>query len=272
MKYKLIALDLDGTLKNSQKQITPKTKRKLIELAQKGVKIVLASGRPTAGIYKEAKELQFEQLGGYILSFNGAKIIDYQTHHVMYNNTYGHDIIERVYQRAKEYGLAILTYNDTTILTENEDDQYVQEEALINSMPIQHVDCLVDAVSWDVNKLLLTGKPDYIASIVDEFKAPFGDCLSIYRSAPFFIEVMGSGIDKAKSLAALLDEINIQQSEMIAFGDGYNDLSMIEYAGLGVAMKNAVDEVKNRADYVTLSNDEDGIYDCLMKLEGKGEI
>lgn len=272
MKYKLIALDLDGTLTNTQKEITPLTKNELIELAKKGVKIVLASGRPTAGIYYEADLLNLKELEGYILSFNGARIIDYKTGEVMYENIYGPDVVKKVYDRAKQYHLSVLTYQDRNVITEDESDKYIQEEHRINKMDIKHVDDFKGYVDFNVNKLLLTGDPEYVGSIIDEFKEPFGDTLSIYRSAPYFIEVMGPGIDKAQSLDALAKKLNIKQEEVIAFGDGYNDLSMIEYAGLGVAMANAVDGVKERANYVTLSNDEDGIYDCLKKLEEKGEI
>lgn len=272
MKYKIIALDLDGTLKNSQKQITKKTKDKLIELAKQGIKIVLASGRPTAGIFHEAKELELDKYGGYILSFNGARIINYKTGDVIYNDTYGKDLITSIYNQSKKYNLAILTYNGQDILTEDENDKYIIEESSINLMNTKHVESFLETVDFDVNKLLLTGEPDYLASIIDEFKAPYGDKLSIYRSAPFFIEVMGPGIDKAKSLSKLLEQLNLKREEMIAFGDGYNDLSMIEYAGFGVAMGNAVDEVKQCANYVTLSNDEDGIYDILIKLQDRGEI
>ena len=110
----------------------------------------------------------------------------------------------------------------------------------------------------------------YVEKIIDEFKEPDGDSLSIYRSAPFFIEVMAQGIDKAASLQALIERLGIKQEEVISFGDGYNDLSMIEFAGMGVAMENAVDQVKQCADYITLSNDDEGIYECLKLLNEKG--
>ena len=139
-------------------------------------------------------------------------------------------------------------------------------------MPIKHIDSFKETVNFSVNKVLLTGEPDYAKRIIDEFKEPYGESLSIYRSAPFFIEVMAQGIDKAASLQMLIEQLGIKQEEVISFGDGYNDLSLIEFAGMGVAMANAVDEVKQRANYITLSNDEEGIYECLKMLSGKGEI
>src|SRR5699024_1005825 len=125
------------------------------------------------------------------------------------------------------------------------------------NMPLKQVDDFKAVVDYPVNKVLLTGKPEYAATIEDEFKAPFKDSLSIYRSAAYFIEVMAKDIDKAASLKVLADSLNIRPEEIISFGDGYNDLSLIEFSGLGVAMGNAVDEVKQRANYITLSNDDE---------------
>ena len=272
MTYKLIALDLDGTLKSSKKQILPKTKTILQELAKKGIIIVLASGRPTAGMYNEANELELDKLGGYLLSFNGAKVVNYQNKEIIYQNIYDASIAHNVYDCAKKFNLAVMTYTDELILTEDENDKYVRIESDINHMPIKHVDDLKKAINFSVNKVLLTGEPDYVESILDVFKAPFENTLSIYRSTPFFIEVMGKNIDKAASLQRLIEKLGIKQEEVISFGDGYNDLTMIKFAGLGVAMENSVDDVKQFADYVTLSNDDEGIYECLKMLNEKGEI
>ena len=272
MTYKLIALDLDGTLKSSDKKILPKTKAILQKLAKQGVILVLASGRPTAGLYAEAKELELDKTGRYLLSFNGAKVVDYRTKKTIYQKVYDAKTAHAVYDRAKKYNLAVMTYTDELILTEDDNDKYVIIESEVNHMPIKHIDSFKETVDFSVNKVLLTGEPDHAKRIIDEFKEPYGESLSIYRSAPFFIEVMAQGIDKAASLRMLIEQLGIKQEEVISFGDGYNDLSLIEFAGMGVAMANAVDEVKQRANYITLSNDEEGIYECLKMLNRKGEI
>ena len=269
MKYKLIALDLDGTLKNSNNEITPKTKEALIKAQELGVKVVLASGRPTPGLRHEAHELELEKYEGYILSFNGARVVDLKTKETIYEQTLTIDEAKKAYDHAKEYNLACMTYEDDVIVTEDIDDEYVNVESRINDIEKKKVDSFKNNLKNPIHKVLLTGQPDYVGNIVDEFKEPFGDTLSIYRSAPYFIEVMAKGIDKAASLDRLAKSLGIKQEEVMAFGDGYNDLSMIEYAGMGVAMGNAVDEVKERANLVTLSNDEDGIAKVLSKyIEG----
>lgn len=269
MEYKLIALDLDGTLKNSNNEITPKTREALIQAQKLGIKVVLASGRPTPGLRHEARELELERYGGYILSFNGARVVDVKTGNTVYEQTLTIDEAKKSYDRAKEFGLACMTYEDDVVVTEDIDDEYVCIEAYINDIQKRKVESFKESLKKPIHKVLLTGKPDYVASIEEEFKKPFGDSLSIYRSAPYFIEIMAKGIDKATSLDRLAKSLHIKQEEVMAFGDGYNDLSMIEYAGLGVAMDNAVDGVKERANEMTLSNDEDGIAHTLKKyIEG----
>ena len=270
--YKLIALDLDGTLTNDNKDILPETKEMLVKLAKKGVKIVLASGRPTAGIMKEAHELDFDSNGGYILSFNGARIMDYATTKVVYEEVLEPSVAHEMYDRAKYFGLSPLTYTINHIITEDVGDHWIQKESFTTKMPIIHSHDFKKDVDFNVNKVLITGEPSYVAEIIDEFKKPYEDQLSIYRSDPYFIECMAKGIDKAKSLASLCEIIGIKQEETIAFGDGYNDLSMIEWAGLGVAMENAVDGVKERANYITKNNNANGVYFCLKELEEKGLI
>ncbi len=266
MNYKLIALDLDGTLKNSENKITPKTREALIKAQELGIKVVLASGRPTPGLRHEAKELELDRFGGYLLSFNGAHVSDYQTKETIYEQTLTIEEAKKAYDRAKEYNLAVMTYENNEVVTEDEKDEYVLVEGNINDINIKKIEDFKANLKDPIHKVLCTGKPEYVATIIDEYKEPFGDTLSIYRSAPFFVEVMAQGIDKAASLDRLASKLGIKQEEVMAFGDGYNDLSMIEYAGLGVAMANAVDGVKERANVVTLSNNEDGIAYMLAKV------
>lgn len=272
MKYKAIALDLDGTLKSSEKIILPKTKKILMDLSKRGVIIILASGRPTKGLEAEALELELDKVGGYLLSFNGASVIDFKSKRSIYQKTLTVEQAHKMYDHGKSYDLSVITYDDTNIITEDNEDQYVIQESNVTTMTINTVKSFKENVNSNVNKLLMTGNPDYVATIIDEFVVPFGDELSIYRSEPYFIEVMSKGIDKGASLQCLLDDIGLNKSELISFGDGYNDLSMIEFAGLGVAMENAVDDVKNRANITTKSNNDEGIYDVLSRLVENGEI
>ncbi len=259
MTFRAIALDLDGTLKNSQNEITPRTRQALIDCQKRGMIVILASGRPTPGLRHEARELELDKYHGILLSFNGANVYDLKEKKVIYEQVIEKEVADEIYDRAKKYQLGVLTYHDGKILTEDIHDEYVQLEGRINDMEIMHTTDFKASFDHPVNKVLLTGKPEYLAQIEDEFKAPYVNQLSIYRSSPFFLEVMANGIDKAASLDKLLNELCLKPSQLMAFGDGFNDISMIQYAGLGVAMANAQDKVKEVSDVVTLSNDDDGI-------------
>lgn len=259
MKYKLLVLDLDGTLTNSKKQITERTKTTLIQAQQRGITIVLASGRPTYGIVPLAEELQLARYGGYILSYNGGTIINWKTKEVIHQSVITSEKLPLLHEIAVKNGVDIISYQDEHIISETSDNEYIQYEAFLNKMRIKEVDSFIDAVSFPVPKCLIVGKPEKLKHLEGEMNSIFGDEMSIYRSEPFFLELVPPNIDKAKSLQKLLLHTGHTREEMIACGDGYNDLSMIQFAGMGVAMANAQQVVLDASDYITLSNDEDGV-------------
>lgn len=269
MAYKIIALDLDGTLTNSEKKITPRTKEALFRIQEKGIKVVLASGRPTPGVLPLAEELRLKDYGSYILSYNGARITNCKTKEAVCNETLPRKIIKEVYEEALLQDAGIITYEDDAIVVGNGIDRYCEIEAGINKLPLKEVDNFTEYVNFDVNKCLLTGHDEHMARVERNFAKRFGTILNIYRSEPFFVEIMPKGIDKAQSLEKLLNQIGYTREELICCGDGFNDLSMIKYAGLGVAMANAQEEVKAAADFITKSNDEDGVAYVIEKfIEG----
>lgn len=261
--YRAIALDLDGTLTNHEKVVTPKTREALLKAASEGAVIILASGRPTYGIEPVAECLELNQRGGYILSYNGGNIVNAQTGEKLFSQFLPDEVIPELYAYAKENGHALLGYAGNEIITEMPDDQYVKEESRINKMNIRKVENLFEALEPHPTKLLMTGDPTLMLKAEEKLVEKLGDRMDIFRSAPFFLELVPKGIDKAQSLQRLLGKINLTPADMIAFGDGYNDLSMLKLAGVGVAMANAAPEVRAEADYVTLSNEEDGVAAAL---------
>lgn len=261
--YRAIALDLDGTLTNHEKVVTPKTREALLKAASEGAVIILASGRPTYGIEPVAECLKLNQRGGYILSYNGGNIVNAQTGEKLFSQFLPDEVIPELYAYAKEHDHALLGYAGNEIITEMPDDEYVKEESRINKMNIRKVDNLFEALEPHPTKLLMTGDPTLMLKAEEELVEKLGDRMDIFRSAPFFLELVPKGIDKAKSLTRLLAKINLTPADLIAFGDGYNDLSMLKLAGMGVAMENAAPEVRAEADYVTLSNEEDGVAAAL---------
>ncbi len=255
----MVVLDLDGTLTNSQKELSSRNREALIRLQEQGVKVVLASGRPTYGIVPIAKALELDRFGGYILAYNGGVILDFASKKEVYSNVLPDDLIAPLYRYSTDAECVILSYDNEYILTEQPDDKYVGVEAHLNKMEVRRVENFVEAFSAPLPKCLTVGDPEKILNLEQQLKELFGERMGIFRSEPFFLELVPLGIDKAQSLSRLLEHTGGDKSEMIAFGDGYNDLSMIEFAGIGVAMSNAQPAVRERADFIAKNNDEDGV-------------
>lgn len=266
MDKKVLVLDIDGTLTNSKKEITQATKNAIWEMAAKGHDLVLASGRPTPGMRAAERELRMEEYGGYLLSFNGAKVIECRTGEVIYQRLLSRALIPSLYRFAKEHSCGLITYLGDTVISAFEPDEYVALEARINGIEIQVVENFVDFVDFDINKCLMTAPanvaPDYERQLRELYKGE----ASIYRSEPFFIEIMPLNVDKATSLARILEVLGVKREDTICCGDGFNDISMVKYAGVGVAMGNAQKALKEVADYITASNDEDGIVEVIHEF------
>ena len=259
MKYKMIVLDLDGTLTNNKKEITPRTKQALMQAQAAGVHVVLASGRPTYGIVPLAEELKLKENGGFILAFNGGKIIDCTNNEVLFEQKLDEQLVPILFQEAQKAGMEILTYQGEGIAATNKDDEYVQHEAFINKMPVMQYDDFLNQLVYPINKCLIVGDPTPLHELEIRLAKELEGKMDVYRSADFFLECVPLGIDKARSLDRLISSLRISREEVIACGDGYNDLSMIRFAGLGVAMANAAKDIQSEADFVTLSNEEDGV-------------
>lgn len=266
MKEKVLVLDIDGTLTNSQKEISEETKRGIQETLKRGHKVILASGRPTPGMRRYEEELELEKYGGYLLSFNGGRIVECRTGEVVYQRTLPLSIIPGLYQFAKNHGCGLVTYLGDKVISAFEPDEYILLEARLNGMEVKVVENFKDYVDFEINKCLMTAPAREAEVFEKELAVKYGDYLSVYRSEPFFIEIMPKNVDKATSLDHMLETIGLKREDTICCGDGFNDISMIRYAGVGVAMGNAQPSVKEAADYITATNDEDGLVQVMEKF------
>ena len=256
---RVLALDLDGTLTNDQKVVTPATRAALDAAAAKGVTIVLASGRPTAGVMPLAKELGLDKKGGCILSYNGGAIIDCATGETLYRKQLDAKYVPQLCAFAREQGVVIITYNKQGVVTESPEDKWALKECFTCKLPMTGVDDLAKYVDYPICKMLITLDPARRDEVWAAGKKQFDGRIDLYPSSPFFIEAVPLGVAKDGSLAALLEHMGLGRENLMACGDGWNDLPMIRYAGMGVAMGNAVPEVKQAAKYVTADNEHDGV-------------
>lgn len=271
---KAVVLDIDGTLLNSEKKITDKTRKALINLQKKGHMLVLASGRPTSAMLKLAEQLEMKKHHGLLVSYNGSKVIDCESDEVLFNETLKVEEGKAVLEHLKKFDvIPMLEDKDYLYVNDVYNNKITWKEQEINIIEYearggQYLLCenqdLAKHLNYEVNKILVAGQPEYLKAHYKEIEAPFKTSLSCMFTADFYFEFTAKGIDKAKALKSVLHTKDI--GAIIAFGDGLNDLSMLSFADIAIAMGNAVDELKQIADKVTLSNDEDGIAFALQEL------
>lgn len=266
MDYKLIAADIDGTLTNSKKEITPRTRYALLEAQAQGKKIILASGRHPSGIEPIAKDLMLDKNGGYIMAFNGGKIINCSTGQTVVSKIFPIEYLSDIVGVLKESNITINTYDSKNIISDSKVNDYTYVERDILKINMTVVDDFISAVKFDINKILLAGEPDEIDKYKEILAMRYDGLLDVYKSAPYFLEIMPFGVTKGSMMPILLDRLEINRDELVAFGDNYNDMTMIGYAGLGVAMGNAEEDVKKIANYVCESNDDDGVAKAIEKF------
>lgn len=272
---KVIIMDVDGTLTNSEKKITEKTKNALIRVQEEGVILVLASGRPTSGLMDYARELKMDKHHGLLVSFNGAKVIECKTNKLLFNEAMSVREGQAVLEHMKKFDVKAMIDKDDYLFVNDVYNCYVQYkdkpfnviqyESRGGKFKLCEKDDLAAFADYPLNKILTAGDPEYLKENYEEMMEPFKDNLSCMFTGPFYFEFTAKGIDKAKALDTVLIPMGYKKEEMIAFGDGHNDASMIKYAGIGIAMANAVEDLKEIADEVTLSNEEDGIAYALSK-------
>lgn len=266
MGYKAVALDLDGTLLDGRKGVSQRNRDVIRTLQERGVKIILASGRPDYGMLGASKALHLRQYGGATLSFNGAVVTDCGSGKVIYRQLLDSRFPRILYAYAREADMAIASYEGPFVISEQCDDPWIRHEMALNKMVARPVDNFILSIPYEVPKCLITGDPEPLYRLELKLKEELAGEASVSRSEPFFLEIMAEGIDKGASLGRLLSCWGIAREELVAFGDGFNDLTMLRYAGLGVAMGNAQPEVKAEAGMVAPTNDEDGVAQVLEQL------
>lgn len=255
---KLIAVDVDGTLINSKNQISKKTKDTLIKAAKIGNKIVIVSGRPAPGLRALAKELEFDKFHGLLSSNNGSTITDFASGEIIADHFLDMDLARKILKESLKIDLEIvLPHGD--ILISDKNHKYLDHELRLLKLQSKIIPDVRENLSFKINKILFSGEPEKVDKYYPFLEKNYGEITSQVRSHPYNYEVMPKGLSKGASLLEIANFYQIKKEDIIAFGDELNDLTMIESAGVGVAMANAVDTLKEIADYITLSNDEDGI-------------
>ncbi len=262
--YKLIVTDMDDTLLNSFGKISNENREKIIEVQKKGIKFILASGRPTFAMREAAKELELEKNNGYLISFNGGIITSCEKNEDFFNISLSKEEIHELYDFSKKNKVHIVTYSHDEVISET-NSEYIDIEIELTGMKHNKVDCFKSNVNSSAVKCIMLGEPEYLKLVEKRLKEEMGDKYSIAISKPFFLEVTKKGVDKGITLLKLAEKLQIKREEIICIGDSFNDISMLKIAGLSVAVSNAKEEVKEIVDFITTSNDENGVAEVIKK-------
>lgn len=272
---RLVVMDMDGTLLNSRKEITPETAAALRRLQDRGTRLVLASGRPERGLMRFARQLDMKRHGGILISSNGAlaRTLDGRT---LYSNALTRENTRKVLKHLKQFDVIPMIADGDSMLVENvyncmiELDgrpwNVVEYEARSNGFLLREVRDLSEA-GLTPEKILTAGTPAYLRQVSEKMRAPFCDSLDSMFTGPFYYEFTASGSNKGTALKAVMEACGVSSLQTAVFGDAENDLPMFAHAAITVAMGNATEPVRNQARYITASNDEDGIVRTVESWE-----
>lgn len=270
-KYKMVVMDMDYTLLNKQKEVSKRNKEALKKAMGKDVRIVVATGR----IYTSARF--YAKLLGIntpIIASNGAIIREEYTNNTLFKSVLLDDIAVEMAGLCRKYGLYCHLYSDNTVYTEKitnislrymEWNEKLEEE---DKIKIEVVDSLEDTIKKEKGKVLKAVVVDKDEDKIKTIRNEIMDTgmVSVSQSLRGNLEVMNKGINKGNAIRILCELYGISNEEVIAIGDNENDLSMIEYAGMGIAMGNAAECLKEKADYITGDYQEDGVAQAIEKF------
>lgn len=268
MNYRLIAMDLDGTLNNDEKTITPKTLAALMQAQAQGIRLALASARPSPGLYRERDILRLQEHGGILMSYNGGRIVDAASGKTLFETAMDIHLTKQVLRLLESLPVTPILDDGRQFYVTDQKGYKVQYECWNNGMQCSEVENLADFLSFAPVKILMSVAPASLQAVQSQIAQQLPAQLTVVQTAPFYLEVIPKRINKGQGILDICSALDIRPEAVIAFGDAANDIPMLKTAGMGVAMGNAAQAVKDAANLVTRSNNDDGIacaLDALLK-------
>lgn len=262
MNYRMLAVDLDGTLLGPEHQVTETVRHALNRAREKGVKVVIATGRMFQSAVHVARELGIDVP---LITYNGALIQCALSQRVYCHRVVDKEEIKRIVRRMKEHPVEAFIYLDDELYVEQETER-AKRYGQLTKVKVNVVGDLEGFLQKDPTMLLIMGEEHCLNEIRGQLQEEYGDKFYITKSFPTFLEIMHPNVSKAEGIKILANQFGIRQQEIIAIGDNYNDLEMINFAGLGVAVRNAPEQVREQADYVTEKPYGDGVVEVIEKF------
>ncbi len=259
MKYKLIVLDVDGTMLNSNRELTKRTAQTLRKVQQMGIRVALASGRPTYGILPLAHAIDLGVYDGYIISYNGAQVMEAKTGQIIFERRIDPQMVPYLEKKATKMGLTMAYYDGNEVVSTDITNPHVVDESEMNGMTLRQDDVLsLSMDDWPAEVMLVSDDEEALTSLEQHMQRHLNGVMDTIHSNPYYLEIVGYQVGKSYAMSALVQKMGIGMDEVLAIGDGEADINMIQMAGTGVAMANATEGVRRCADFTTLSNDQDG--------------
>lgn len=267
MTIELVAIDLDGTLLNEEHKISPQVKKAIQAVKETGVKIVICTGRPFPGATDFLEELALKEEDDYVITYNGGLVQEVKSGDVVVRHMMDHQDYLTLQEAALNAGSHFHAIHNEGIFTPNSDiSEYSVREAYMIGLPLFHRKPEEMDPSVIYNKMMMIDEESILEKAIASLPQSLWDKYTILRSEPFFLELLNKKASKGTAVKELAELLSIPQESVMAIGDGGNDIDMIEWAGIGVAMENATKEVKAVADHITLSNRENGVAEALKKF------
>ncbi|MHB9033181.1 MAG: Cof-type HAD-IIB family hydrolase [Anaerolineae bacterium] len=262
MQYKLIALDLDGTLLTEDLHLSPRVEQALARARRNGVLITLASGRGYPALKPWVKRLD---ITAPVIGYQGARITDPVSEVTIAEYPFPRELMFELIDFARECDFSLTVYVDDEIYVERKRHSDAFYDKWFG-LPIHVVQDLTVSLPGDPVKFLITGTPDEMDALQPELVARYSDSMQIVRSHPLFLEGLALGVTKGTALAWVAQRLGILQDQTVAIGDSGNDVEMLAWAGVGVAMGNGSPEARQAANLVVPSVDDDGVAVALENL------
>lgn len=269
MNKKILFLDLDGTLLNDAKQITPGNRAALDEALRRGHRVVIATGRPLSSALDQAKMLGLDGPGCYLIAFNGGIVYIPSEQRVIFGKTLPISTAIAAIRLGESFDIHMQTYDEWEVLVEPRwDDLYLKFYCDRIKIKYQVVENLDTFMTREPSKVLAIGDSQQaMLPLKQALEAQFSDTLDCFFSDAHLMEIVPKGMNKGNAIRWTCETLGIPIADAIACGDEENDLTMIAAAGVGVAMANGVQKVKDLADYITTrDNNQDGIAEVVEKF------
>lgn len=273
MDIKLIAIDLDGTLLHSDRTLSDENRQAVQAAKSAGVQVVLCTGRPLRSMHYLLDEIGLRDEEDIAITYNGGLIQKTSNGEIVNEITFNREECLDVYELGQSLGLPVnfidLDYVYEPPYPAGAESIYMATNKKVpKKEALQFVDVLMDELPdpFKINKIVMSRPGEELDAVIPNIPAAYHEKYNIYKSQDFILEVLPQHVDKGYSMRLLGERLGLDKSQIMGIGDQENDLSLVENAGFGVAMDNAIARVKDAADYITKSNDENGVAHVINKF------